>query len=125
MVHLQTNSDGTPSKNLDDNYLKFKNNQIYRYSDNILAMLLVSGSSSVNSLMPKFKEAGIEVFTIISPEVCEEAIIGFNEEQIHKVHKIVKIMTMGSNQQLKDQKAKIKADKLKQKLKESKINKIT
>lgn len=99
------NTDGTPSKNLDDNYLKFKNNQIYRYSDNTLAMLLVSGSSSVNNLMPKFKEAGIEVFAIISDEVCEEAILGFNEDDIHKVHKIVKIMTMGSNQQLKDQKS--------------------
>jgi len=86
-------------------------------------MLLVSGSSSVNSLMPKFESAGIKVWSYISGDVSEEAVLLFNEEDIHKIHKIVKILTMGSNQQLKDQKEKLKADKLKLKLKESKTNK--
>jgi len=42
----------------------------------------------------------------------------FNTEDIHRIHKIIKIMTMGSNQQLKDLKLKQKQDKLKAKLKE-------
>ena len=74
-------------------------------------MLLVSGSSSVNSLMPKFESAGIKVWNYISGDVSEEAVLLFNECDIHKVHKIVKILTMGSNQQLKDQKEQLKAEK--------------
>jgi len=81
-------------------------------------MFLPSGASTVNNLMPKFESAGIKVWEYISSEVCEEAVLLFNEENIHNVHKIVKIQTMGSNQQLKDYKLKLKADKLKAKLKE-------
>ena len=86
-------------------------------------MLLTSGTSSVNSLMPKFESAGIKVWNYISGDVSEEAILLFNEEDLHKIHKICKIMTMGSNQQLKDYKLKLKADREKLKLKESKIQK--
>ena len=112
-IFYQTNSDNTPSKNANDNYLKSKNNQIYRYSDTTLAILLTSGSASVKSLLPKFEEQDIKVWNIISGDVCEEAILGVNECDIHKVHKIMKFMTMGSNQQLKDLKEKAKSDKLK------------
>jgi len=119
-IFYQTNSDNTPSKNANDNYLKSKNNQIYRYSDTTLAILLTSGSASVKSLLPKFEEQDIKVWNIISGDVCEEAILGVNECDIHKVHKIMKFMTMGSNQQLKDLKEKAKSDKLKLKLKEEK-----
>jgi len=124
-IFYQTNSDGSPSKNLDDNYLKSKNNQIYRYSDTTLAILLTSGSASVKSLLPKFEEQDINVWNIISGDVCEEAVLGINECDIHKVHKIMKFMTMGSNQQLKDINEKIKSDKLKLKLKEEKKSKTT
>ena len=123
-IFFETNTDGKLSKNKDDNYLKFKNNQIYRYSDNpdILAMLLPSGSSTVNNLMPKFESAGIKVWEHISGDICEEAILHFNECDLHEIHKIVRILTKGSNQQLKEWKLKEKLKEEKLKLKEQKNN---
>ena len=123
-IFHETNTDGKKSKNKDDVYLKSKNNQIYRYSDNppTLAILLPSGSSSVNNLLPKFEAEGIKVWNIISPEVCEEAILGFAEEDIHKVHNIMKFMKMGSKDQLKEHNERIRRkeerDKEKLELKE-------
>ena len=121
-IFHETNTDGKKSKNKDDNYLKSKNNQIYRYSDKTLAILLPSGSSSVNNLLPKFEAEGIKVWNIISPDVCEEAILGFAEEDIHKVHNIMKFMKMGSKDQLKEKlerdRRKEERDKEKLKLKE-------
>ena len=125
-IFYALNSDGSPSKNLDDNYLKSKTNQIYRYSDTTLAILLTSGSASVKNLLPKFKEQDIKVWNIISGEVCEEAVICINEFDIHKVHKIMKFQTMGSNQQLKDEKIRIKKAEEKLAIKEQKkLNKNT
>ena len=113
------NTDGSTSKNKEDNYLKCRyNGQVYKYSDSTLALYLPSGASSVNTLMPKFEAENIKVWTYISGEVCEEAVLIFNTEDIHRIHKIIKIKTMGSNQQLKNLKLKQKQDKLKAKLKE-------
>lgn len=94
------------------------NSEIYRHDDTTLSIYLPSGASSVNTLMSKFQEDNIKVWEYISGEICMEAVLRFNEEDIHKVHKIMKFMTMGSNQQLKDLKLKQKQDKLKAKLKE-------
>ena len=121
-IFYTLNSDGSPSKNLDDNYLKSKTNQIYRYSDTTLAILLTSGSASVKSLLPKFEEQDIKVWNIISGEVCMEAVLGINECDIHKVHKIMKFMIKGKNEQLKVEKLRVKAEELKFKLKEEKFN---
>jgi|GEM_PF-4134461 len=50
----------------------------------------------------------------------------FSESDIHKVHKILKFATMGSNQQLIDQQIKIKKAEEKLVLKEQKkLNKNT
>jgi len=72
--------------------------------------------------MPKFEVEGIKVWNIISPDCCEESILGVNECDIHKVHKIMKFQTMHSNQQLKDWKEKQKLKEEKLKLKEQKNN---
>jgi len=95
------NSDGKKSRNKDDNFLKAKNNQIYRYSEDTLAILIQS-SGSAKSFIEKFEEANIKVWNIISADVCEEAVLGINEEDIHKVHNIMKFMKMGSKDQLKE-----------------------
>jgi len=54
--------------------------------------------------------------------VCEEAILGFAEEDIHKVHNIMKFMKMGSKDQLKEHNERIRRkeerDKEKLELKE-------
>jgi len=89
-----------------------------------LAILLPSGSSTVNNLLPKFEAEGIKVWNIISPEVCEEAILGVEEKDIHKIHNIMKFMKMGSKDQLKTYNEKQKAKEEKLKLKES-INNIS
>lgn len=108
-IFYQANSDGSKSKNLDDNFLKGRyNSEIYRQDSSTLAILLPSGSSSVNTLLPKFKELNIEVWDIISGDVCEEAILAFNETDIHKVHSIMKFMIKGKNEQLKALKLKNK-----------------
>jgi len=125
-LHFQTNSDGSPSKNKDDNFLtgKYKS-EIYRYSSDTIAIHLES-SVSEKSLLHKFELAGIKVHSIISAETCEESVMTFNESDIHKVHKILKFATMGSNKQLEDQKAKIKKAEERLALKEQKkINKNT
>jgi len=85
-------------------------------------MLLPSGSSTVNNLMPKFESAGIKVWEHISGNICEEAVLLFAEESLHEIHKIVRILTKGSNQQLKDWKLKEKLKEEKLKLKEQKNN---
>lgn len=121
-IYYATNSDGTLSKNKNDNYLKSKSNEIYRYSEDTLAILLVSGTASVNTLVPKFEAEGIKVWNIISPDCCEEAVIGINECDIHKVHNIMKFQTMHSKQQLKESQTKQKIKEEKLKLKESKNN---
>jgi len=78
------------------------NSQIYRYSDNppTIAIYLPSGASSVNTLLPKFEEANIKVWNIISGDVSEDAIIAYNECDMHKVHKIMKFMIKGKNNQI-------------------------
>ena len=53
----------------------------------------------------------------ISGDTCEEAILRFNEDDIHKVHGIMKFMIKGKNEQLKEHKKKLKEAKLKEKLK--------
>ena len=115
-IEHQTNTDGKKSKNKDDVYLKSKNNQIYRYSDTTLAILLPSGSSSVNNLLPKFEAEGIKVWNII--------ILGVEEKDIHKIHNIMKFMKMGSKDQLKEHNERIRRkeerDKEKLELKEEK-----
>ena len=113
-ITFQTNSDGTPSKNLDDNFLigKYKS-EIYRYSSDSIAIHLES-SVSEKSLIHKFELADIKVYSIISASTCEESLMTFPEDQIHKVHKIMKFQTSGSKQQLKDfnKALKIKEEKL-------------
>ena len=56
--------------------------------------------------------------------MCEEAILGFAEEDIHKVHNIMKFMKMGSKDQLKEHNERIRRkeerDKEKLELKEEK-----
>jgi len=50
--------------------------------------------------------------------VCEEAVLGFAEEDIHKVHNIMKFMKMGSKDQFKEHNERIrrKAERDKEKL---------
>jgi len=99
-IFHQTNSDESRSKNKDDNYLKCRyNGEVFRYSDSVIAVFLPSGSSSVNSLLPKFEAENIKVWEQVGGNVSEEAVICFNEEDIHKVHKILKFMIMGKNNQ--------------------------
>ena len=56
--------------------------------------------------------------------MCEEAILGFAEEDIHKEHNIMKLMKMGSKDQLKEHikriRRKAERDKEKLELKEEK-----
>jgi hypothetical protein len=65
--------------------------------------------------MPKFQEENIKVWKHISDEVCEEVVLHFSEDQIHNVHKVMKFMIKGKNQQLKEYNQKLKKEKLKQK----------
>lgn len=67
--------------------------------------------------MPKFQEENIKVWKHISDDVCEEVILHFNEKDIHNVHKIMKFMIKGKNEQLKKYKQKLKEEKLKAKQK--------
>ena len=64
--------------------------------------------------MLKFEQAGIKVTPFI---LCDESVLHFEESDIHKVHKILKFMIKGKNEQAKILRDKIKADKLKLKLK--------
>jgi len=68
--------------------------------------------------MSKCEEENIKVLEYISSDTCTEAILRFNESDIHKVHKILRFQIKGKNQQLLDHKAKLKKDKEKQKLKD-------
>jgi len=56
--------------------------------------------------------------------VCEEAILGVEEKDIHKIHNIMKFMKMGSKDQLKEHNERIRRkeerDKEKLELKEEK-----
>ena len=56
--------------------------------------------------------------------MCEEAILGFAEQDIHKVHNVMKFMKMGSKDQLKEKlerdRRKEERDKEKLELKEEK-----
>lgn len=72
--------------------------------------------------MPKFEEENIKVWNRISCDACEEAVLLFNEKDIHKVHGILKFMIKGKNEQLKEYKQKLKEEKLR--LKTEKNDKV-
>jgi len=71
--------------------------------------------------MSKCEEENIKVWEYISNDTCTEAVIRFNESDIHKVHKILRFQIKGKNEQLKELKLRQKKEKEKQKLKEESI----
>jgi len=117
-IFHQENSDGKPSKNKDDNYLKgHYNTEIYRHDSSTLSIYFPTGSSS-KSFISKCEEENIKVWEYISSDTCTEAVIRFNENDIHKVHKILHLQIKWKNDQLKELKLRQKKEKEKQKLKE-------
>ena len=118
-IFHQENSDGKPSKNKDDNYLKgHYNTEIYRHDSSTLSIYFPTGSSS-KSFMSKCEEENIKVWEYISSDTCTEAVLRVEESDIHKVHKILRFQIKGKNEQLKELKLKQKKEKEKQKLKEN------
>jgi len=118
-IYHTLNSDNTKSKNKDDNYLKgHYNTEIYRHDSSTLSIYFPTGSSS-KSFISKCEQDNIKVWEYISSDTCTEAVLRFNESDIHKVHKILRFQIKGKNEQLKELKLKQKKDKEKQKLKES------
>lgn len=123
MIYKQQNTDGTPSSNEYDNFLRAKSNsQIYRYSypisdndsENLLALYLPSGKSTSNIIIPKLQELGVDINLFIESDT--EEIWLFKEDQIHIVNEVMHFQIKGRNEQLKQ---KIREDKLR--LKEEKL----
>lgn len=99
------------SRNKEDNFLRGRyNTEIYRFDDTTIAIYLPSGTSTVNNLMPKFKEAKIEAREFINSNVCEEAVLLCQEADIYKINGILRFMTKGKIEQLKEHKAQLKAE---------------
>ena len=117
-IYHTLNSDNTKSKNKDDNYLKgHYNTEIYRHDSSTLSIYFPTGSSS-KSFISKCEQDNIKVWEYISSDTCTEAVLRFNESDIHKVHKILRFQIKGKNEQLKELKLRQKKEKEKQKLKE-------
>jgi len=117
-VYHTLNTDNTKSKNKDDNYLKgHYNTEIYRHDQSTLSIYFPTGSSS-KSFISKCEEENIKVWEYVSSDTCTEAVIRFNESDIHKVHKLLRFQIKGKNEQLKELKLRQKKEKEKQKLKE-------
>jgi len=68
--------------------------------------------------MSKCEQDNIKVWEYISSDTCTEAVIRFNEIDIHKVHKLLRFQIKGKNEQLKELKLRQKKEKEKQKLKD-------
>lgn len=100
-IEQTLNKDKTKSKNKDDNYIKFKQNEAYRFSDTELA-LLIKSSGSAKSIIQKLEDANIKVWEYISANTCEEAILIINESDIHNAHNVLKFYKIGSKDQLKE-----------------------
>ena len=52
--------------------------------------------------MSKCEQDNIKVWEYISSDTCTEAVIRFNEIDIHKVHKLLRFQIKGKNEQLKE-----------------------
>lgn len=94
-VFLQKYLNGKPSKNQYDTYLLHKTGQIYRYSENTLALFLNS-TQSKNKYIPILDENNIKYKEFISGE--SEYIFHFPEKQLPTVAKIVNVQRKFKNE---------------------------
>lgn len=104
-----------PTKNESDNYLLGKSqSECYRYdSKGTLAIYFPKGNSTTNIILPQFDKLGIKYKLLL--EADHESIYLVSEDDIHKIHSVLKFKIVGKNQQLKEYKDKLKEDKLKAK----------
>ena len=68
--------------------------------------------------MSKCEQDNIKVWEYISSDPCTEAVIRFNEIDIHKEHKLLRFRIKGKNKHLKELNLRQKKEKEKQKLKD-------
>lgn len=96
-----------PTKNLNDNYLLGKSQtEIYRFDDKgTLAIYFPKGQSTTNVVLPQFDELSVKYKLHID---CEEKVYLVSEDDIHKIHSVLKFQIKGKNDQFKIYKEKLK-----------------
>ncbi len=90
---------GKASENEYDTYLKGKyNTQVYRYDKNTLA-LYFAATNTVNKILPVLKDLGVQLKLFVQGDF--ESVYLFPEQDLSKVHSILKFQTKGKNIQAK------------------------
>lgn len=88
---------GKSTANEDDTYLlatKVKA-EVYRYSDNEIAIYFTTGVSGTNKILPQLFNLGIDYRLFIDGEYEKVYIV--DEKHINELHKIMVFQTKGKN----------------------------
>lgn len=93
-VFMPLDNKGNSTENTDDTYLQSRQVEIYRYNDELLAIMFKS-NGYCNNRLKELDEAGVQL-TILQ-DGDDERVYTFKESDFEKVTSIIKLTTKGKN----------------------------